>query len=123
MENPELARKYISSFRGSAQVTDMWCRDKDNFKPSTGIYVRFSPGRDVRVDLPAPFASGRRQNFLSWVRQLVVAIGVTMGSEVAVTTLLDFIFLDTVKKGTSSKTDRSSLIAMFYCGHSLIQIQ
>lgn len=35
-------------------ISDMWCRDRDPFKPGTGMYVRCFPEKDVRVDLPAP---------------------------------------------------------------------
>lgn len=40
---------------------------------------RCSPNRDVKVDLPAPFAGDGSQSFLSWVRQLEVAVSATAG--------------------------------------------
>lgn len=52
----------------------MWCREEDLFKPSTGMFVRHSPGRDVRDDL-TPFSGG---SFLCWVTQLEVTIRVTV---------------------------------------------
>lgn len=55
-------------------VTDMWCREEDLFKPSTGMFVRHLPGRDVRDDL-TPFSG---DSFLCWVTQLEVTIRVTV---------------------------------------------
>ena len=57
----------------------MWCGDEDPFKPFKGPFDRHSSGRDVRVDLPAPFAGDGSQSFLSWARQLEVAVKATAG--------------------------------------------
>lgn len=57
-----------------------WCKDKDKdpFKTRHGnVYLV-----DVRVDLCAPFAGDSSLRFLSWVRQLDIAVG----GKVAVTT-------------------------------------
>ena len=40
---------------------------------------RYAAGRDVKVDLPAPFSGDGGQSFLSWARQLEVAVGATAG--------------------------------------------
>lgn len=57
----------------------MWCGDEDPFKPNSGMFGRCSPGRDVRVDLPAHFPGDGSQSFLGWVRQLEVAVRATVG--------------------------------------------
>ncbi|CAL8372681.1 unnamed protein product [Gadus morhua 'NCC'] len=40
---------------------------------------RYSPGGAVKIDLPAPFTGDGSQSFLSWARQLEVAVGATAG--------------------------------------------
>ncbi|CAL8269941.1 unnamed protein product [Arctogadus glacialis] len=40
---------------------------------------RYSPGGAVKIDLPAPFTRDGSQSFLSWARQLEVAVGATAG--------------------------------------------
>lgn len=47
------------------------CRDEDHFKPGMGTNVKFSPGRDVRVDL-IPFAGeGRQFSLLSLSKEYI----------------------------------------------------
>lgn len=58
----------------------MWRADEDPFKPGSSMFGRYSPGGDVKIDLPAPFTGDGSQSFLSWVRQLEVAVGATAGS-------------------------------------------
>lgn len=55
----------------------MWSADEDPFKPSPSRLGRYSPGSDVKIDLPPPFTGDGSQSFLSWARQLEVAVGAT----------------------------------------------
>ena len=57
----------------------MWSADEDPFKPSASMLGRYSPGGAVKIDLPAPFTGDGSQSFLSWARQLEVAVGATAG--------------------------------------------
>ena len=57
----------------------MWSANEDPFKPGSGMLDRYTPGGAVRIDLPATFTGDGSQSFLSWARQLEVAVGATAG--------------------------------------------
>lgn len=56
--------------------------DDDNpFKSFFGQSGRDLPCKNVKVDLPPPFAGDGSQNFLGWVRQLEVAVRAAVGRQ------------------------------------------
>ena len=57
----------------------MWFKDEDPLTSRSAALER-SFSRDVKIALPAPFAGDGSQSFLSWVRQLEVAVEATAGS-------------------------------------------
>lgn len=58
----------------------MWFKDEDPFRPNRSALGRYSPGGDIKIDLPATFTGDGSQSFLSWARQLEVAVGATAGT-------------------------------------------
>ncbi|XP_024122024.1 uncharacterized protein LOC112142718 [Oryzias melastigma] len=58
----------------------MWFSDEERPKPGAGRSGGHSPRADFRICLPAPFSGDDSQSFLSWARQLEVAVGATAGS-------------------------------------------
>lgn len=60
----------------------MWKDEESPFKLSARAFDENFPVRNVRVDLPPPFAGDGSQSFLGWVRQLEVAVQATVGSNI-----------------------------------------
>ncbi|KAK7922816.1 hypothetical protein WMY93_009718 [Mugilogobius chulae] len=70
---------------GNSLRDNMWKKEDDSpFKSGARAFEEHFPIRNVKVDLPSPFAGDGSQSFLAWVRQLEVAVQATVGGDVDV---------------------------------------